>query len=142
LITPCYPNATKEKNKPDLVRNNKQPAMTAEEIIDKNHGMKKPTPEEIKRARITALLLGAFLVAALLSFVYALVTQTKMETKVKELQLQIQQKDSLLLRSNQELKVCYDRAEKLLQKSISLQKSNKPTKSTRNAQKKNKPKKS
>jgi len=55
--------------------------------------MKEPPSQELKRARITALLLAAMLVVALISFVYALIQQT--ETKRQEkiaTQLQVELK--------------------------------------------------
>lgn len=78
--------------------------MTAEENIANAHKA-KPNPEEIKKAQVTAIVLAVFLIVAILAFVYALVTQTKLETQIKELQNQILVQDSLLQRANKEIEI-------------------------------------
>lgn len=113
--------------------------MTAEENIENRHDAKKPSPEEMKKLRLRAVILASFLVVGLIAFFYAIIKQSRLEKQIIELQEQIQKRDSLLQQNSQELKVQYERAEQLLKKSV--EKSNKMMKSTKNTQKRNKPKK-
>jgi hypothetical protein len=83
--------------------------MTAEQI----DGRKNPDPAEIKKARIRAIVLAAFLVVALIGFMYALITQTALQKQITEQNAQILKLDSALQEANVKLKTAEDKAIRL-----------------------------
>ena len=113
--------------------------MAAEESTENADGMEEKSSEEVKKWRIRAFVLGAFLVVGILALVYSLNSQTKLDDQIKAQQEQIQKQDSLLEQANQELKMQTERAEQLQKKSAEQVK--KTVKSAKSKLKKSKTKK-